>query len=293
MREDLAFASLVAPVGSLLTAERSTFNGEEGRLDVGTTKVGTRWGFRDIVLRDDDGEPWLVATGRPQPKPPQIPDSPELLLSLLTRVKQPVRWDQLDEAVAAADALKWCQQRGLPAVEAIIRDVERPGLSLGLFRRETVTLTLLCGVWTGLVCEDATRVARNLPELLKACAHQREGVSDAWRAAIIEEASTLARLSPREKKVGAKRYIHPLIEERLKRIHPNLRLYPTASSLFDICYLQFASLRTNPADEVKRHYRYCKRCHGGFWAEGKVLYCDDDGCNRKNAWAERHGSPKT
>ena len=168
---------MVREVGSLLTAERPIWVVDEvEELPDGKecVKRGTGWLRERVGLRKHQGETWLVAMGRPQPTAPPIPTGPDFLLSLVNLVKPPLAWERVDESMTGREAQAWCTQYGLPTVEAMI-DEGRPGVSLGFFQREALTLALLFKVCMALDNNDGAILARILPHLWKAQASQRWG----------------------------------------------------------------------------------------------------------------------
>jgi len=85
----------------------------------------------------------------------------------------------------------------------------------------------------------------------------------------------------------------PGIAERLEQVNlefawgdaaPHLR--PTAHSLFNIAYLQMASLLTKPDVEIKQNFKRCQTCQRLFWGHGNRLYCGRP-CNRQTAYRNK------
>ncbi len=286
---ELPVQELIREVGSLLTAARPVWMVEEVEiLPHGAQRVttGTGWFYERVDLREHQGRLWLVAMGRPQPYAPSVPDGPAFLLQLINLVKQPISWDRVDESVTVTAAQEWCTQHGLPVVEAII-DEGRPGLSLGLFQRETLTLALLCSVWRAIFYEDKPTLARDLPQFLKAWASQRMGATDCWRELVLRRAALIAKGSPVEREELAKANIAELLHERLAQVNltfawgdsvPHLRL---TAGLFDIGYLQVASLLTKPDVEITQHLKTCQNCQRLFWGHGNRRYCPRPQCRRQ------------
>jgi hypothetical protein len=272
-------------VGSLHTAERVVWPFDiMEKLPHGGFRLvatGMEWVYEGALLPGPDGVRRLVATGcRPQ-HAPAIPEGPELLLSLLNLVTQPIPWERVDEAVAAEDACTWCKTYGLPVVEstnALAR--HQPQLSLSLFQREVLTLVLLWNVWRALFYKDKATLARDLPQLWKARASQRREATDYWRTMRLEEAESMAKRSLQELEARARSGVADLLNERLERVKltfawgdPTSRVHLEVVSLFDLAYLQMASLLTKPQSEIKRHYKACRICGGAMWEHGNALYC--------------------
>jgi hypothetical protein len=290
-------------VGSLLTAERSSWRVSvievlpNGKQEVTT---GTGWFYEGVTLREQNGEPWIVAMGRPRPTAPAIPDGPDLLLSLINLVDQPIPWDRVDEAVSAEKARAWCRKYGLPAVENVnALDMHRPQLSLGFFRRETLTLALLLNVWVALVYQKKGELTRDLPQLWKARASQRREATDRWSEMLRSEAALMAKRSYGELVALARSGIADLLTERMAQIQmtfswddPSPRLRPVAPSLFHIGYMQAASLFTKPQSEIERHHTACELCRKFIWGHGNKRYCGRP-CNRHMQYNRNtRGRPK-
>lgn len=286
---EVPFQDMIREAGSLLTAEPPGLGVEVvAVLSNGTRRVtiGTVWFHGGITLREQNGELWLVATGSLQPPAPAVPDGPELLLALINSVKQPLLWDRVDESVTATDAQEWCTKYELPVIEALI-DKGRPGLSLGLFQREALTLALLCSVWRAIFYKDKPALARDLPQLLKAWANQRRGATDCWRKVVLDHAALIAKSSPIAREALAKMYVEEMLIERLARVNLTFamgdsvsRLHLTAG-LFDICYLQMASLLTKTAVEIRQNLKVCQNCQQLFWGHGNRRYCPRSQCDRR------------
>ena len=281
---------MLSEVGSLFTAERPLWVVHEvEELPDGTERdiEGTGWLRERVELRERQGQIWLVAMGRPQPTAPPIPAGPEFLLSLVNLVKPPLTWERVDESVTVRDAQAWCTPYGLPTVEAII-DEGRPGVSLGLFQREALTLALLYQVWWALFYKDGAILVRTLPQLCKAWASQRRGATDHWRAMVIRDAELIAQSATVKREELAEAYVQEMLDERRARVQPIFegdgptpRLYLTEGSLCDIGYVQVAILRTKPDVEIRQHLKRCQNCQRFFWGHGNRRYCEQPQCDRR------------
>ena len=293
---EVPFQAMVRKVGSLLTPERSVWPVSDVEVlangELRVVGTGNGWAYEGVKLQAQDGASWLVATGRPQLTAPPVPN-PEFLLSLIHSVTHPIQWDRPDESVSATAAYKWCTQYGLPVVEAVDpADGRRPKLSLSFFQRETLTLALLSRVWVALIYRNKDELAHYPPQLWKACASQCRGAPDYRRAAMIEEAALIATYSPTEREESAKRCIKTLLDERLGRVKltfawgdPTPRLHLEAGSLFDIAYVQMASLLTKPDDESTdyrmQHIKVCNNCGDLISGHGNRRHCLRPHCDRR------------
>jgi hypothetical protein len=305
---DPSLQDLFADVGSLVVAKvgptvTELSGPKEGPLQIVRTSAG--WCYDEVIIWDEDDGPWLVASGHLRSSDPPRTDTPELLLSLLTLVRRPIRWDRPDESVYAEGARVWCTEHGLPAVEAVFQNpLFAPGLSLSLFQRETLTLVLLMDVWTALRQEDEAVLARILPELWEAWHFQHEkavsrhidyrvrdtGVTDAVPTAQRRALSEMERHYG--KKPLARQIIGWVLNERLETLCPQVswtgqrwQMGLREAPLFDVCYLQLASLLTKPDTEIRAHFKTCKSCEGRFWGHGNARHCSR--CDRRTAWSRK------
>jgi hypothetical protein len=170
-------------------------------------------------------------------------------------------------------------------------------LSLSLFQREVLTLVLLWRVWEALIdpYPDKATLARDLPQLWKARASQRRGATDYWRQILLEEADSMPKRSLEDLEARARLGVADLLNERLERVKltfawgdPTPRLHLEVGSLFDIAYVQMASLLTKPADESMnsrmQNLKVCqnRNCRDLFWcSHGNRRYCFRPQCDRR------------
>ncbi|HAA81541.1 MAG TPA: hypothetical protein DCE09_08320 [Thermoanaerobacter sp.] len=230
-----------------------------------------------IILREREGEQYLVSGGAPKVVKPPTTDY-NFMLSLINLVKVSdvsVSFEGLMNSISFEAAAKWVQENGFPEVEHYYLDGAYAWLSLSRFRREVVTLWLLFHLWLALLYEDEKEITRYLQSLA---------------------ARNISDFSFRRKKITAQQFISDLIDQRLKEMQPrisaylpNPRILLHTNNLFTVAYFQLALLITQKDETKGKNLKVCPIEEGGcgnlFWGHGNRKFCPL--CDRRTAYSRR------